>query len=318
MSFFRSNSVSLTNSSDASDKLKSNLQSAILKENPNVKWEDVIGLESAKEALKEAVILPIKFPQLFSGKRKPWRGILLLVKSLFEMARESRPSIIFIDEIDSLCGSRTDGESEASRRVKTEFLVQMQGRLSRCDYYGVGVGTDDKGILVLGATNTPWQLDPAIRRRFEKRIYIPLPHPLARYKMFVEGIGEEAALSHQDLKQLAVLSEGFSGSDINVLIRDALMQPIRKIQMATHFKPFNADSSSSPLKSSAKDMMTPCLAGEPGAIEMNWTLLNSGQLMEPQLVMDDFLKSLGRVKASVSFADIEKHLEFTKEFGEDG
>lgn len=78
------------------------------------------------------------------------------MKQLFEMAREHRPSIIFIDEIDSLCSSRSDTESESARRIKTEFLVQMQG-----------VGNDCEGILVLGATNIPWVLDAAIRRRFE-------------------------------------------------------------------------------------------------------------------------------------------------------
>lgn len=78
-----------------------------------------------------------------------------LVKQLFQLARESKPAIIFVDEVDSLTGTRGEGESEASRRIKTEFLVQMQG-----------VGHDMTGVLVLGATNTPWQLDPAIRRRF--------------------------------------------------------------------------------------------------------------------------------------------------------
>lgn len=77
-----------------------------------------------------------------------------LVRSLFEMARESKPSIIFIDEIDSLCSSRSDSESESARRIKTEFLVQMNG-----------VGNDTDGVLVLAATNIPWQLDSAIRRR---------------------------------------------------------------------------------------------------------------------------------------------------------
>jgi vacuolar protein-sorting-associated protein 4 len=91
------------------------------------------------------------------------------VKQLFKLARENKPAIIFIDEIDSLCGSRSEGENETSRRIKTEFLVQMQG-----------VGNDNDGILVLGASNVPWELDPAIRRRFEKRIYIPLPDPVAR------------------------------------------------------------------------------------------------------------------------------------------
>ena len=83
-----------------------------------------------------------------------------LVRSLFEMARENKPAIIFIDEIDSLCGARGEGENDSARRIKTEFLVQMQG-----------VGKTHDGILVLGATNTPWSLDPAMRRRFEKRIW---------------------------------------------------------------------------------------------------------------------------------------------------
>src|SRR5882757_10736893 len=103
-----------------------------------------------------------------------------LVKNLFEMARENKPAIIFNDEVDSLAGTRGEGESEGSRRIKTEFLVQMNG-----------VGHDDTGVLVLGATNIPWALDNAIKRRcaesrslafcaliisrFEKRIYIPLP-----------------------------------------------------------------------------------------------------------------------------------------------
>ena len=80
------------------------------------------------------------------------------------MARDQKPSIIFIDEIDSMCGSRSEGESDSTRRIKTEFLVQMQG-----------VNSDMNGVLVLGATNVPWELDSAIRRRFQKRIYISLP-----------------------------------------------------------------------------------------------------------------------------------------------
>jgi vacuolar protein-sorting-associated protein 4 len=180
-----------------SKKLRGALSGAILTEKPNIRWEDVAGLDQAKEALKEAVILPIKFPQLFAkGNRKPWKGILLygppgtgksylakavateanstffsvsssdlvskwmgeserLVKQLFAMARENKPAIIFIDEVDALCGTRGDGESEASRRIKTEMLVQMDG-----------VGHDSAGVLVLGATNIPWQLDSAIRRRY--------------------------------------------------------------------------------------------------------------------------------------------------------
>ncbi|XP_042913189.2 vacuolar protein sorting-associated protein 4-like, partial [Parasteatoda tepidariorum] len=149
------------------------LLGAILVEKPNIKWSDVAGLEGAKEALKEAVIFPIKFPLFFTGKRKPWKGILLfgpagtgksflakavateannstffsvspssllskwsgesekLVKNLFDMARQQKPSIIFMDEINSLFSSRSNNESESARGIKTEFLVQMQGFRSK-------------------------------------------------------------------------------------------------------------------------------------------------------------------------------------------
>lgn len=149
-----------------------------------------------------------------------------LVKNLFEMARQHKPSIIFIDEIDSLCSSRSDNESESARRIKTEFLVQMQG-----------VGNDMDGILVLGATNIPWVLDAAIRRRFEKRIFIPLPEEHARMTMFKIHLGNTChVLTDDDLRELAKNTEGYSGADISIVVREALMEPVRKIQTATHFK----------------------------------------------------------------------------------
>lgn len=149
-----------------------------------------------------------------------------LVRNLFELARAHKPSIIFIDEVDSLCSSRSENESESARRIKTEFLVQMQG-----------VGKDSDGILVLGATNIPWVLDSAIRRRFEKRIYIPLPEEHARLTMFKIHLGNTThVLTEENLKQLAKQTEGYSGADISIVVRDALMQPVRKVQTATHFK----------------------------------------------------------------------------------
>ena len=81
-------------------------------------------------------------------------AVIRLVKNLFVMARERKPAIIFIDEIDSLAGTRNESETEGTRRMKNELLTQMNG-----------VGHDDTGVLVLGATNIPWQLDIAIKRR---------------------------------------------------------------------------------------------------------------------------------------------------------
>ena len=149
-----------------------------------------------------------------------------LVKQLFAMARENKPSIIFIDEVDALCGPRGEGESEASRRIKTEMLVQMDG-----------VGKDSKGVLVLGATNIPWQLDAAIRRRFQRRVHISLPDQQARTKMFELSVGTTPCdLTPADYRRLGEISEGYSGSDIAIAVQDALMQPVRKIQTATHYK----------------------------------------------------------------------------------
>jgi vacuolar protein-sorting-associated protein 4 len=121
-----------------------------------------------------------------------------LVRALFDMARKSKPAVIFIDEIDSLMSNRSEGENEATRRIKTEFLVQMQG-----------VGKDDDGILVLGATNIPWDLDPAVRRRFQKKIYICLPEEGARYIMFKLNLGDTPnSITEEELKEMASLTDG--------------------------------------------------------------------------------------------------------------
>lgn len=94
----------------------------------------------------------------------------------------------------------------------------------------------------MGATNIPWVLDSAIRRRFEKRIYIPLPEEHARLTIFKIHIGNTPHnLNEEDFKELAHKTEGFSGADISVLVRDALMQPVRKVQTATHFKKVKND-----------------------------------------------------------------------------
>ncbi|KAH7585841.1 AAA-protein family signature [Nakaseomyces glabratus] len=322
-------------------KLRGALSGAILSEKPNVKWEDVAGLEGAKEALKEAVILPVKFPHLFKGNRKPTSGILLygppgtgksylakavateanstffsvsssdlvskwmgesekLVKQLFTMARENKPSIIFIDEVDALTGQRGEGESEASRRIKTELLVQMNG-----------VGNDSHGVLVLGATNIPWQLDSAIRRRFERRIYIPLPDVAARTKMFEINVGETpCSLTKEDYRNLGQMTDGYSGSDIAVAVKDALMEPIRKIQGATHFRDISDDPDHRKL--------TPCSPGDEGAIEMSWTDIEADELEEPVLTIKDFLKAIKNTRPTVNEEDLKKQEDFTKDFGQEG
>lgn len=99
------------------------------------------------------------------------------------------------------------------------------------------MGTNNKDVLVLGATNIPWCLDSAIRRRFEKRIYIPLPEAQARAQMFKIHLGTTPhELKEEDFHRLADMTSGYSGADIAICVREALMAPIRKVQTATHFK----------------------------------------------------------------------------------
>ncbi|KAK4440619.1 protein SUPPRESSOR OF K(+) TRANSPORT GROWTH DEFECT 1 [Sesamum alatum] len=311
------------------EKLRAGLNSAIIREKPNVKWNDVAGLESAKQALQEAVILPVKFPQFFTGKRRPWRAFLLygppgtgksylakavateadstffsvsssdlvskwmgesekLVSNLFQMARESSPSIIFIDEIDSLCGQRGEGnESEASRRIKTELLVQMQG-----------VGHNDDKVLVLAATNTPYSLDQAIRRRFDKRIYIPLPDAKARQHMFKVHLGDTPHnLTESDFEDLGRKTEGFSGSDISVCVKDVLFEPVRKTQDAMFF-----------IKTSNGTWM-PCGPKQPGAIQTTMQELAAqglaAKIVPPPISKTDFDKHYIVYMGDHSFQDSE-------------
>eukprot|EP01112_Ceratiomyxa_fruticulosa_P008957 TRINITY_DN232_c0_g1_i1.p1 TRINITY_DN232_c0_g1~~TRINITY_DN232_c0_g1_i1.p1 ORF type:complete len:440 (+),score=107.82 TRINITY_DN232_c0_g1_i1:271-1590(+) len=327
-------------------KRQESLSGSILREKPNVKWDDVAGLFAAKEALKEAVILPVRFPHLFTGKRTPWRGILLygppgtgksylakavateadstffsvsssdlvskwlgesekLVRNLFDMARDNKPSIIFIDEVDALCSARSDSESESARRIKTEFLVQMNG-----------VGNNVDGILVLAATNIPWNLDNAIRRRFEKRIYISLPEADARAKMFEMNLGTTPhSLTRADFRRLGEMTDSYSGSDIAIVVRDAMMQPVRSVQTATHFKKV---SGIGPDGVEYDDLLTPCSPGDPAAVEMSWVDVPGNKLKEPIITINDFLRSLKTNRPTVNQKDLEKYIEWTSEFGQDG
>jgi len=227
-----------------------------------------------------------------------------LVSQLFGLARERAPSIVFIDEIDSLCSARGDsGESEAARRIKTEFLVQMQG-----------VGKGDKRVLVLGATNMPYNLDQAVRRRFDKRIYIPLPDAAARTEMLKIHLKDTPhSLSSEDFKQLGQQLEGFSGSDCAVLVKDVLFQPVRKTQGATHFKWVNV---------SGEQKIEACSPGDPDAFESSLQQLADDGLGDkvhtPLITRRDFDFAADRARPTVSQKDLEIHHQFTSEFGEEG
>lgn len=348
------------NADDEKQKLRGALSGAIVTEKPNIKWDDVAGLDRAKDSLKETVILPTRFPQLFTGKRKPFKGILLygppgtgksylakavateadstffsvsssdlvskwqgeserLVRNLFEMARESPGgrAIIFIDEVDSLCGSRSEGESDSARRIKTEFLVQMDG-----------VGKDTGGVLVLGATNVPWELDAAIRRRFEKRVYIPLPEAPARTLMVKLNLGDTpSSLTEEDFDRLGEITEGASGSDIKVLVKEALMQPLRTCQRAQQFIPEGdllvpcskyPNCSKCPPKLSSDKKGKDYTCKHCGAIRMQLWDVPPEKLKAPDVTILDFQNVLKHSFSSVSSEELKKYDDWTKKFGQEG
>jgi vacuolar protein-sorting-associated protein 4 len=251
--------------SSEEQELIDTISGTIVTESPNVRWEDIAGLANVKQALREAIVLPIAKPQLFTGARKPWSGILLfgppgcgktllakaaatecnatffsassadllskwlgesekLISSLFKVARLKAPSLIFMDEIDSIATKRGEGaESGGERRVKTQLLSEIQGLKS----------THDKPLLVLGATNRPWDIDNAMLSRFEKRVHVPLPDLKARagiFKIHTEGVN--SALTDEDFIELAVRTEGYSGRDIANICREVIMLPVRELDMS--------------------------------------------------------------------------------------
>ena len=143
-----------------------------------------------------------------------------MVRALFAVARVFEPAVIFVDEIDSLLQARTDGEQESTRRLKTEFLVQMDG---------AGTSKDDR-FLVIGATNRPDELDEAARRRFVKRLYIPLPETAARSSLVSKLLQDQAhSVDEQGLDRIAELTRGYSGSDIYALCAEAALEPVRDL-----------------------------------------------------------------------------------------
>jgi SpoVK/Ycf46/Vps4 family AAA+-type ATPase len=299
--------------SEEERELINSIAGTILTDSPDVKWEDIAGLRNCKQALREAIVLPIMKPSLFRGARKPWSGILLfgppgcgktllakaaateceatffnvssadllskwlgesekLISSLFKVGRLKAPSLIFIDEIDSVATKRGGGsESGGERRVKTQLLSEIQGMKSN----------HEKPMLVLGATNRPWDIDNAMLSRFEKKVYVPLPDLEARARIFeIHTEGVNLALEKEDFIELGVRSEGYSGRDIANVCRETIMIPIRELDMG-------------------------------GLLESS-----ESEVKVRDVTMDDFKKTLKKVKSMTTDRDLKAYQDWAEEFGE--
>ncbi|XP_052697099.1 spastin-like isoform X1 [Crassostrea angulata] len=284
----------------------------ILDTGPTVTFKDIAGQEAAKEALQEIVILPALRPELFTGLRAPARGLLLfgppgngktmlakavanesnatffnisassltskwvgegekLVRAMFVIARELQPSVVFMDEIDSLLCERREGENDASRRLKTEFLVHFDG------VSGIAGSGDDK-VLIMGATNRPQELDNAVLRRFVKRVYVRMPNKDTRKGMLCHLLSKHGnPLSSQELDHIARLTEGYSGSDLNALAKDAALGPIRGL--------------------SAKEVKT----------------VDANQVRN--IKKEDFEEALRRIRRSVAPDSLKQYEDWNSEYG---
>jgi len=153
-----------------------------------------------------------------------------LVRTLFALASFYQPSVVFIDEIDSLLTSRSENENEASRRIKTEFLVQLDG---------AGTNAEDR-ILIIGATNRPQEIDDAFVRRLSKRLYIPLPNKVSRKQLIMRVLEKERKnnnkydINDNDIDDIINKTKGYSGSDLINVCKEAAMMPIRSIEDITN------------------------------------------------------------------------------------
>ena len=219
-----------------------------------------------------------------------WRGESeKLVRILFEMARFYAPTTIFIDEVDSLCSKRGEGnEGEGSRRVKAELLVQMEGVNSNTSASANEKSEEDKRkiVTVMAATNRPWDLDDALRRRFEKRVYIPLPNEKGRLQLFNLNLKKIEVDQNINYDKLVKLTDGYSGADICNVCREASFMPMRRELLANRGR----------------------------RVE---DLVNDQDFrtkIRAPIVMNDFEKAISNISKSVSQKDLEVYDKWTKEF----
>ena len=294
--------------------------------NVAVSWNDIAGLDSVKELLQEAVTLPLLIPNYFKGIRRPWRGVLLygppgtgktllakavateckctffnvsastlaskyrgesekLVRILFQMARFYAPTVIFFDEIDALGGRRGDStEHESSRRVKAELLIQMDGVQSSSESSNP---SSSNIVTVLAATNRPWDLDEALRRRLEKRIFIPLPEAEGRRRLFEINVKQLTLSDDVDINALVQLTARYSGADLTNVCREAAMMGLRKRMKEAR----------------SRGLTTADIGGAIDGIE------------DMPVTQKDFLEAISNVQKSVGGSDVQRFIDWTKEFG---
>lgn len=224
------------------------------------------------------------------------------VEEVFVKARTYKPSVICLDDVEGFCG----GEGEDARQAaRLELLTQLKGVLE-----------DDVGILVIGATAVPWELDQELKQRFEQCLYVPMLGEHARECVFKKQLGcVPNNLTDDDFTGLGLKSNGCTGADITCVCRDALLWPVRKLQKATHFKRVKGRRHNDAVE--VDDLLTPCCPGDAGAIEMTWTDLREDDLAESILSLEDVTRSIEDMKPTVDQSYLDKIQKFTEDTAKD-
>ena len=295
------------------------IETYVMTESPNVSFKDIAGLNKAKEVLTTSILCSLKMKNFFRGLRKPPKGILLygpagtgktmlakaiattgktsffmvnpstlaskwkgdsekMVRLLFQMARFYAPTTIFIDEIDSLLSERSSTENEASRKVKVQFFIEIDGIASSSQ------SGDQPKIFILGATNRPWDLDEAILRRLSKRIYIPLPTPESRKKLFQLKLKNIKLSKDIDYDYLVEKTHLYNSDDIEGVCREASLAPFKRKM------DFISEDKSTRFFNNMEQ-----------------------EIMEEEITMADLKESLENVKPSASVKYLNQYEEWTKE-----
>ncbi|KEG13617.1 putative katanin [Trypanosoma grayi] len=292
------------------------IQRDILDVNPNVRWSSIAALDQAKQLLKEAVVMPVKYPELFAGIVRPWKGILLFGppgtgKTLLAKAVATECRTTFFNISASSVVSKWRGDSEKLVRLlfdlavhyapSTIFIDEIDSLMSSRSGDGMHEGSrrmktelliqmdglskrqGGEVVFVLAASNVPWDLDTAMLRRLEKRILVGLPTHEARAIMFRQTL-TPAAAPDLDWNICANITDGMSGADIDVVCREAMMRPIRlMIEKLEH-------------------------AGHPSE-------LTKGALRRPLVTLNDVRASVACTQSTVRQAELDKYDQWVQKYG---
>lgn len=224
---------------------------------------------------------------------------------MFDLACKNKPSVVFIDDIDFLFP--TQGiRIELSNCAKVEFLLQMQKLSVSSDEYN--------GVIIVGSTNAPWKLEPAVLKRFVKKLYVPLPDEESRQKLIEIHLGDiPNDLKENEKKELAAKTHLCSSANIVAAVREGLMEPLRVCMRAKAFK-FEGKVVDGKLQ---YDFFAPCSPSDPDAINMTWRDVPQGKLIVGNVTLSDFLKPFDLICIRVSSQELKQYDTFVKEHGEE-